>query len=50
MVDRAISHTVTVLERMRNDLAQECPNHPALEKLKIFLSQLDRFAVERPWH
>jgi hypothetical protein len=64
IVERAIVYTATVLraapehfeaaraglERLGSDLALEVPDHPALERLRSFLHELEFSAAEGRWH
>ena len=64
IVERAIEYTLHVLEaapqhgdaartgleRMRSNLTIGAPDHPALERLQAFLSELDAAARRRALH
>jgi hypothetical protein len=64
IVERAIAYTLHVLEeapqhreaartgleRMRGNLTIGAPDHPALERLQAFLSELDSDAENRGLH
>jgi len=64
IVERAIAYTLAILrmaprqldaartglERMRNNLARDAPDHPALERLRAFLDDIGLDAPERSLH
>ena len=64
IVEKAITYTRTVLQaapehldgaraglaRLRSNLLLEYPDHPALERLRSFLDDLEVRAAEQPFH
>jgi hypothetical protein len=64
IIEQAIAYTLTVLraapthrgaaraglERLRNNLALDAPDHPALERLRSFLDDLELRTAEQPLH